>query len=203
MDTTWYRETLRRAGKTGGDLARAIGRDPAVMSRIANGRQRLTLDQATTIARELDVSLAELLERAGVADPATARALGQGFAEGDVLPFTPRERDQAADVASAMAPRRSGVDVWRVTTSAMCLAGYLVGDFLLVDTNSRDSARPGDVVLAQIYDGATGSAETVLRRYDPPVLVAATTDQGARARVVDGSNVVIMGRVIASWRQAS
>jgi hypothetical protein len=60
--------------------------------------------------------------------------------------------------------------------------------------------RPGDVVIAQVYDRG-GSAKTVLRRFEPPVLVAASMDpEDWRVHVVDGNNVLIRGKVVASWR---
>jgi SOS-response transcriptional repressor LexA len=94
---------------------------------------------------------------------------------------------------------RPGVDVWRVKSRAMALSGLLEGDFMLVDTHAAERVRAGDVVIAQIYT-RTG-ANTVLRRFEPPVLVAASADPAdGRVHVVDGDNVVIRGKVVASWR---
>ena len=75
-------------------------------------------------------------------------------------------------------------------------------DFMLVDINAAERARPGNIVIAQSYDNQTGSATTLLRRYEPPVLVAGTPDrdQDRLIHVVDNTNVVILGVVVASWR---
>ena len=79
--------------------------------------------------------------------------------------------------------------------------GYMPGDYMLVDTHASERARAGDVVVAQVYDNAKGSAVTVLRRFEPPVLVAASTDpEDRRVHIVDGVNVVIRGKVVGSWR---
>jgi transcriptional regulator with XRE-family HTH domain len=205
MDKIWLKQRLRASGKTSADLAAAIARDRAVVSRIMNGHQAMTLDQAKIIATEIGAPLSELLARAGLADPPTAQVFTPGFAESDVTQWIagPSAGEGAAvrGVASALGADRPGIDIWRVKGQAMALAGLLAGDFLLIDTHASERARAGDVVVAQIYNNATGSALTVLRRFEPPVLVAASIDPAdGRVHVVDGVNVVIRGKVIASWR---
>jgi len=78
----------------------------------------------------------------------------------------------------------------------MALAGYLPGDFILLDSFAADRMKLGDAVIAQVY-GRTNAA-TVLRIWQPPVLVC-PKDQ--TVHVVD-NNVTIRGRVVASWRVA-
>lgn len=202
MDREWLKKRLRVMGKTSADLAVAIGRDRAVVSRIMNGHQDLTLDQAKVFATELDVELPEVLARAGLADASTAQAFSPGFAESDAAPYVPgpglAEAASVRNLAQAFGAR-PGVDVWRVKTRSMLLAGLLPGDFMLVDTHQAETVKPGDAVVAQIYN--RGGATTVLRRFEPPVLVAASADPAeARVHVVDGVNVVVKGKVTASWR---
>jgi SOS-response transcriptional repressor LexA len=202
MDKQWLKQRLRMQGLTAADLARAINRDAAVVSRISNGQQPLTLDQAKVFADTLSVDLPEMLVRAGITDKPTAQQLAPGFAESDAAPFlhAPGLAEAPARGIAQAFGERPGVDVWRVKSQAMALAGFLSGDFMLVDTHAADRARTGDVVIAQVYS-RTG-ATTVLRRFEPPVLVAASTaPEDQRVHVVDGSNVVIRGRVVASWRQ--
>ncbi|HMO07051.1 MAG TPA: hypothetical protein PKD10_05305 [Paracoccaceae bacterium] len=200
MDTQWFKAAIKRAGVTSHDLGAAIDRDRSVISRIANGAQKMTLDQARAMAPVLQVDLTELLDRAGLAEPALARALQQGFSEGDAAPFAGGTAEDLRHAALAEAfGQRAGVDVWRVRGRGMELAGYLPGDFILVDTFAADNPRPGDAVIAQVY-GRT-SARTVFRRFAPPVLVACSADPDeAGVHVVDGDNVVIRGKVTASWR---
>jgi hypothetical protein len=203
MDTMWFKAAQRRAGVTSFDLGEAIGRDRTVISRIINGAQRMTLDQAKAFAEKLGVGLPELLEKAGLADGPTAQVFSPGFAESDAAPWMPgpglAEAKEVPTIAQALGGGRPGVDVWRVRGQTMALAGLLAGDFMLVDTHQAERVKPGDVVVAQLYNprGAT----TVLRRYEPPVLVAASVDPtDGRVHVVDGLNVVIRGKVVASWR---
>lgn len=203
MDKDWFKRRLRMQGKTADDLARAISRDRAVVSRILNGHQQLTLDQAKTFAAELEVDVADILVRAGLADAPVAQAVSPGFAESDAAAWVPApagaESRNVQTVAQALGGERPGIDVWRVRSQVMALSGLLVGDFMLVDTHQADRVKPGDLVVAQVYNprGAT----TVLRRYEPPVLVSASCDPTeGRVHVVDGINVVIKGKVVASWR---
>ncbi len=199
----WFKQAQRRSGLTSFDLGEAIGRDRSVISRIVNGTQKLTLDQARIIAEKLVVPLPEFLERAGLADKPTAQQLAPGFSESDAAAWVPgsglAESAQIPTVASALGGDRPGVDVWRVKSQAMALAGMLIGDFMLVDTLQAERAKVGDLVIAQVYN-RTG-ATTVLRRFEPPVLVSASADpRDGRVHVVDGINVVIRGKILASWR---
>lgn len=202
MDVLWFKAQQKRVGVTADQIAEKMGRTRANVSHILNGRQRMSLDWAKAFAEVLQVPLATVLEKAGVTDAPTAQAVQPGFSEADVAPYLagPGLGEAAAvhNVAQLFG-ERPGVDVWRVKSPAMALGGYLPGDFMLVDTLQAERARPGDVVVAQLYTRA--GATTVLRRFEPPVLVAASADPAeGRVHVVDGVNVVIRGKVVASWR---
>lgn len=189
-------------GKTSQDVAEAIGRDRAVVSRIMNGHQLMTLDQAKVLAAFLDVDISDMLVKAGLTDAPVAQAMRPGFSESDAAAWIPDpdggDRQQVVSIGDALGAR-PGVDIWRVKSKAMALAGMLAGDFMLVDTHQAERVRAGDVVVAQVYN-RTG-ATTVLRRFEPPVLVAASADPDeGRVHVVDGINVVIRGKIVASWR---
>lgn len=196
----WFKSAQKRAGKTSFDLGHAIDRDRSVISRIVNGTQMPTLDQARILAQELGVTLDSFLEKAGMASAPTAQAFSPGFAEADAAPYTPQPENEGRERAIAMAMgQRAGVDVWRVKSNAMAMAGLIDGDFILVDTHAAERAKAGDVVVAQIYNprGAT----TVLRWMQPPVLVSASPNPAdISIHVVDGINVVVRGKVVASWR---
>lgn len=204
MDVTWFKQAQKRAGLTSFDLGEAIGRDRTAISRIINGTQPITFEQARIFADKLGVPLTEMIERSGLGDKPTAREIAPGFAESDVAAWVPgpgfAEGAGVRSIADAFGAK-PGVDIWRVRSRAMALAGLLEGDFMLVDTHQSERVKAGDVVIAQLYSHATGTATTVLRRFEPPVLVAASTDPAdARVHVVDGNNVVVRGKVVASWR---
>ena len=171
------------------------------VSHILTGRQRMSLDWAKAFADVLQVPLATVLEKAGVTDAPTAQTITPGFADSDAAPWVAgpglaEGRDVPA-VAQALGGGKPGIDVWRVKGSAMSQHGLLEGDFMLVDTHQAERVKPGDVVVAQVYN-RTG-ATTVLRTYAPPVLMSADPAD-AQVHVVDGVNVVIRGKVTASWR---
>lgn len=202
MNKEWFRRKLRTTGLTSLQLAEAIGRDRAVVSRILNGHQTPSLAQAKAFADVLGVEVSEVLVQAGLTEAPVARALNPGFSDSDAAAWIPApgtaESAPIRSVAQALG-ERPGVDVWRVKSRAMALAGLLEGDFILVDTHQSERARAGDVVIAQLY--SQGTATTILRRFEPPVLVAASADPAdGRVHVVDHNNVVIRGKVIASWR---
>lgn len=208
MDEKWFKQQQRRVGKTSEDIGTALGRDRTIVSRIYNGRQKMTADQARVFAEVLEVPVGQVLERAGVLarDDLTPTI---GFAE-DKIDFKPpdavafsgseNERLNVVSIAEHFGGNRPGVDVWEVSGAAMSLMGYLTGDCMLVDAHAATRAVAGDVVVAQIYD-RRGEATTVLRRFEPPVLVSASSEPDhQRVYVVDGNNVVIRGKVVASWR---
>jgi len=202
MDVQWFKQQQKRVGVTAEAIAERMGRDRSVVSRMYVGRQRMSLDQAKVFSEVLQVPLATILEKAGLTDEPTAQQVSPGFAESDVAAWLPRpglaEGLPVRTIAAALG-ERPGVDVWRVKSRAMALAGVLEGDFFLLDTHQAERVKPGDLVVAQVYS-RTG-ATTVLRRFEPPVLVAASADpEDGRVHVVDGVNVIIRGKVVAVWR---
>lgn len=199
IDTAWFKAQQKRAGVTTWDLGEAIGRDRTAVSKMINGTQRVTLDQARAFADRMGVPLPEMVERLGLASGDTALQLDPGLSDGDAIPFRHRADDPGTAIARALGADRPGIDVWRVNSAAMIQDGTLPGDHILVDTHAAERCAAGDLVLAQVYSRT--SATTVLRRYEPPVLVAASHDPAdRRVHVVDGINVVIRGRIIATWR---
>jgi hypothetical protein len=203
MDERWFKRQQKVAGVTADAIAATLGRDRSAVSRIYSGKQRMTLEWAQAFATALKVPVATVLEKAGATTPAARASLSYGMAEGDAAPWAPPagSADPADPVGRALGAGRPGVDVWRVRSRAMALAGLLAGDWVVVDTHAAERTRAGDTVIAQVYDNARGTATTLLRRHEPPVLVAASIEpDDQRALVVDGVNVVIRGKVIASWR---
>lgn len=203
MDKDWFKMRMRQSGATTETLATAINRDRAVVSRILNGKQELKPQQAEVFAEVLDVGLDEVLAAAGMFENKSKARRAVGFSEGDAAPFdiTSSKHRKDAAIAKDLGCDKSGVDVWQVKGRAMALAGYIEGDRMLVDVNAADQCKAGDVVIAQVYDWETGSANTVLRRFSPPVLTSASTNpDDQKVHVVDGSNVALRGKIIASWR---
>jgi SOS-response transcriptional repressor LexA len=99
----------------------------------------------------------------------------------------------------ALAQGHGNLDPWTLKSRALESAGYLPGDILLVALGETPVA--GDIVCAQIYDWNAGKAQTVFRLFQPPYLIAATTEASLlRPHVVDDEKVVIKGVVMNSLR---
>lgn len=91
--------------------------------------------------------------------------------------------------------------VWINKSRALELYGYQPGDMLLVDFGVRPVF--GDVVCAQIYNLERGTAETVIRVFEPPYLTTKSLDMNAawRPQLIDNERVVVRGTVIRSIRE--
>lgn len=206
MDAAWFKAQQKRAGVTIVDLGEAIGRDRSIISRFYTGRQTMTLKQAEQIAAALDVPLAEVVTRAGLASASTAQELQPGFNESEAAVWIPRN-DATAQTEKAVAAAlglKSGMDVWTVRGRSLALAGYLPGDRVLVDGKLADVAKSGDFVIAQAYDLHSGTATTLLRQYQRPALISHSPDPSDwRVYIVDDDRVTIRGVVTASWRGTS
>lgn len=203
MDVNWFKSRQKALGVTAEDIAREMGRARSGVSHIYSGHQRMSLDWARAFAKVLKVPLDDVLKHAGVNDADEPAQLRPGLSEGDAAPYRAGggAGDRNARIAALMGGDRPGVDVWTVRTNALQLAGYAPGDMILVDTHQSERCRAGDDVVAQVYNWQADRADTILRRYEPPVLLPLTADAAAtRVHVVDGANVVIRGKVIALWR---
>ncbi|MBW4972103.1 helix-turn-helix domain-containing protein [Roseovarius mucosus] len=204
MDDKWFKSRQKELGVTADQIAARMGRNRSAVSHIYSGNRKMSLEWARAFAEALDVTVDEVLRRAGALDEPEAQTLRPGFAESDAVPFVGKggARETTEATAQGMGGGRPGIDVWTVKSDALALRGYLPGDHILVDTHQSERCKSGDIVVAQIYNWQTGTAETILRVYEPPVLVMASAGLVAPiTRVVDGQNVVIKGKIIASWRQ--
>lgn len=204
MDEKWFKRRQKEVGVTAEHIAAKLGRTRSNVSHILNGHQRMSLEWAQAFADVLQVPLATVLERAGAAPKEVAEQVSPVVSEGDATIFKPttgHQEVQLASILEAINVAREGVAVWRVRTAAMALAGFLVNDFLAIDTHQSERVKAGDIVLAQSFNAAKGSAVFLLRRFEPPVLIAASADpDDQRVHVVDHNNVVIRGKVVATWR---
>lgn len=158
---------------------------------------------ASTIYRWYDVghpfspsltSIRKIAQAFDVPMPEAETARPRGFEEGDAQPVIEQ-------IKEILAGDNQGV--WRLTTRALELAGYLPGDMLLVDMTV--TPRAGDVVAAQVYNLERGTAETKLRVYEAPFLTTRTMDPAAveRPLFVDNERVHIAGTVVRSLRVRS
>jgi len=203
MDDKWFKQQQKRVGVTAGDIAAKMGRSPSAVSHIYSGQRRMSLEWAKVFAEVLQISIDQVLEKAGALDKPDAQTLQTGFAESDAAPWqgTGPTLEKTLGIASYFGGDRPGVDIWTVKENSLALDGLLPGDHFLLDTHQSERCKAGDLVVAQKFDQQLGAAITVLRRYEPPALINSGLPGSDRGiLLVDGNNVVIRGKIIASWR---
>ena len=201
MDTIWFRQQHHRTGLTAKSLAEKVGGQKGTVFAIMNGRQRMSLKWATAWAEALQVPLELILEKAKSADDSAENNV---ILRNDAMPLSDwtGEVDEARMRAVARASSDGpGIEIWRVNSHAMALAGLMDGDFILINTNTTtaEHLQPGDVVLARAH-GPRGKS-MVLRSFEPPVLVDKNLFPAVgQVQVIDLNTLTILGKVIASWR---
>ena len=190
----WVQAVLEHRGWNASRLAKEGGFSHATLSKFKN-------DPNATA--QLQTSIVEAIARVGGIPPyqVAAPQLPRGFHEDEAEPYEALVANPDLALGRAILAFRGGknaIDPWVMRSSALELAGYLPGDILLVDMNETPSS--GDAVCAQIYD-RHGRAETVIRIYEHPYLVAASATPGLRRPVlIDNENVVVRGCVVATIR---
>jgi phage repressor protein C with HTH and peptisase S24 domain len=92
----------------------------------------------------------------------------------------------------------AGSFVIEVRDDSMNLAGYIPGDFVLSDL--RMECQPGDIVIAQRYEGM--GAETIIRRYEPPFLLAHSLNPSHRQLEIGKDDVRLVSPVLKCIRIA-
>lgn len=175
MDLSRLKELLEEFGITQTQIAQLLKRDRAVITNLMQGKRNLKADEAVTIANFLKVPVTEIL---GV------DKLASGFSEPAMIPFQHAPSGEACK--SRHVVKKKGkyfLEVEQVSTPKMFalevrddslnLSGFLPGDIVIADTERKIAG--GDVVIIQHYDDARDTAETILRRYQPPMLLAHST----------------------------
>lgn len=204
MDARWVKDQLVKAGLSGADFAREIGRDRTVASRILNGHQPIRPDQARKLAKMLGCDIQEVMVRAGILhleDVPTTLSHRVGESEAALFALAEEASKHLSAVAKSLGADRPGVDVWQVSSSSMQLDGYLPGDLMLVDNRPSMRLRAGDAVVAEVCDEQTGSPQIVFRRYEPPALLCRSALAPKESTLfLGGRNLTVKGRVIASCR---
>lgn len=188
----YVRQVVERSKKPPTRIAKDIGIAPSTLTRLLNEPEGGT---ATLHAR----TLRKLQEYSGIApsfwhDPESAPA-ARGLRE-DAVPYDVKHADAALAAAlKSLIGARKAADPWTIKTRSLECVGFMPGDVVLVDLGLRPES--GDAVCAQVYDWRRGTAETVMRLYEPPYLVAASLDESLRRPfVVDDDQVIIKGVVL-------
>jgi len=179
-----------RMGKAPTRIAKELGIAPSTLTRLLKSETPTATLHAHTLRKLQDYSGIPPL----FGTDASAQT-PRGFGE-DAVPFDAKSADPAVSAAiKALIGGRKAADPWTIRTRALERIGFMPGDIVIVDLGRRPEA--GDAVCAQVYDWRRAAAETVMRLYEPPYLVAASLDEGLRRPlVVDNEQVIIKGVVL-------
>jgi hypothetical protein len=192
---TWLKDVLAHRGWNATEWARRARLAPSTLNRFLNDPDyehelsKKTLRALGEAAGLEPYQIPGVKRPSGFSEP-DAQALFESGTSGDAVV------DEAVRV---LLQGRNGIDPWIMRSRALEFAGYLPGDVLIVDLNERPKAE--DAVCAQVYDWTTGKAETVMRLYTPPYLVAMSSEtRFLKPFVVDDDVVVIKGVIVSSYR---
>jgi hypothetical protein len=185
----YLRRVIEHTGKPPTRIAKEIGVAASTLTRLLNSPEGSTATlHARTISKLQEYSGISLFVGGDVSAPPGPRGLAE-----DAVPFDAKSADPAVSAAiKALIGGRQAADPWTIRTRALEGIGYRPGDVVIVDLGRQPA--PGDVVCAQVYDWGRSDAETVMRIYEPPFLVAASLDeQLRRPLMVDNERVIIKG----------
>lgn len=193
----WLDDIRRRFHVNIADIARRAGVAYSTVNRLYRGQ----VDTALS-ARTVDKIMAAF----GVGPPGGAAA---GPLYEDCTPVAAREiralAEQGAPALARLAEiLEAGPDdlsLWRVTSGALAQAGYLPGDYVVV--NAAAGAARGHPVLARADSIDVPGTRHLLRIYDPPFLLAPSADPHLRKPLaLDDARITLLGVVAASFRLA-
>jgi transcriptional regulator with XRE-family HTH domain len=186
---------LAHTGWSPSVLAKRAGLDPSTLSRFLSNQREDHALRPSSIARLGDVT--GLPPYKFGQRPTQGPTEGFGESEASLVEL-PEGSDIEATV-NVLRARHANVDAWTLNSRALELAGYRQGDILIVGL----SAPPiqGDVVCAQVYDWNNNRADTVFRIYQPPFLLAATTEPKLmKPYFADDDSTAIRGVVLHTLR---
>lgn len=187
----WVKAIISETGWNQSELARRAGITHATLSKFLNDPNNSAELATATVVKLQAVSPIPHYENARGAMP-------EGFDEAEAEPYDPGSQDTLITRAvEALKGASNHVQPWILRTNALENAGYRWGDILAVDMSAIP--KPGDVVIAQIYDNQ-GGAETAFRIYHKPYLVASSNSPRHLAPTLIDQRVDVRGVVVASLR---
>lgn len=186
----WIHRVLDQTSWTPHRLAREARVGVATISRALDANSTSTISTRT---------IEKIVRATGIAAPT---GIGMGANSAKATGFAEPEAIYVPEMSDELSPLRPAEHqaVWQIGTRGIELAGYHMGDYVLVDPETSPLVR--DVVCVQLYDLQRGTAETVFRVYEPPYVVTETADPTARRKpvAIDNERAAIWGVVVKSLR---
>lgn len=175
----WLENVIRKTGLSVPQLAAKAKIDPSTINKFRAG-------DIDTMRERTVMRLAQVAQIAMPDIP--------GLSDGDAVEF---DLSDMPDMSESSGNNRTFAV--KVKTTTMEKAGVAPGDILIFDSVSE--AASGDIVCAQVIDYRLGAAETIVRYYDKPYLLALTDDPAhRRPLIVDDDKVQIRGVLVKQIR---
>jgi len=193
----WLHQVMKKTGLKATPLAKTAGVAPSTILRALDPKGVSNLERTT---------LTKIVNTFGVPGPPMLAPGGRSFpsklivSPGYGFPDEEMVRLAGGEIPPDMTPTDPMESVWELRTVRVQLAGYLRGDFVLVD--QRVTPVTGDLVAAQLFDLDHDGARVVPRIFDPPYIVTEAPAPAWRAKpaLVDDALVKIMGTVTKTLR---
>lgn len=179
----WLREVLAKTGITATSLAAKCGLAQTTLTRFLN---------VESYANALSARTVERIEKfSGV--PFGRTRGGEGVVYAEAAPVARKANDL---IACAIGDSNE-FTAWTLQSQALENSGFREGDIFLVD----ESAAPaeGDIVRVEFKSYAR-DANSAFRIYEPPFLLADTSDTGLRKPMLIGQGARVAGVAVASIR---
>lgn len=181
----WIAAIVSKKQITRTELARRAGLSHSTISRATSDDDYRINFRADTISKLAEIG--GILPPAAIAQGEAGSA--QGFAEPEATPW-------GGQPDKNLGP---GQSIWTVHTQAMSPMGLMPGDRFILDQSMTPQTR--DIIMVQVYDHQTGSAESLLRVFADGFAVTPLYLVDGSPRIwIDGTHATVMGVVIESWR---
>lgn len=189
----WLDAVLEATGWSPTTLARKARLHASTLSkfRLADSVSTLTSNSITKIAAISPIPPFE------TSLPQVAR--GIAHSEVRLLDLALVTDDLAISALSSVQGVRNSIEIWLLESRALELAGYMPGDYLMVDVAAKPKL--GDPVCVRFENPRPGTPDAVVRLFEKPFLVSATMDSALnRPLLIDDSHLKVAGVVVGSYR---
>lgn len=192
----WLRAVAAHLNVSPSALALASGVAASTLTRYLN-------DESNTVGISQS-TLEKIEEYSGISVFQMPGQRARGLSEPDAEPYDLNGHNDGwlQTAITAACHGNNNVFPFRMRSWALDQCGVIPGDILIIDMSGKP--RQGDIVCAQVTDWQTGSAETIMRIYEAPYLLAQSAKLGIqRPIVVDEERVAIRGVMMGSMRARS
>lgn len=196
MNLTHLKQLLTMHGIRQADLARILGRDKSVVTNLFQGKRQLKANEAALIARHIGVPVAQVLGMVECSDTGRSGPML-------LIPFlhSPERANTNADIVRKEGKFYMEIDgrglsskayALEVEDDSMSLLGIVAGDIVICECDRP--CKPGQIVVAR--HGRGQAAKTVIRQYEPPLLVPHSRTPSFRPISLEGDDAQLVSPLV-------